>query len=68
MSEVRGCPFIKNWFNGSIRTSFTESYIVGLPHEVAQQGTLGSDVTLHLVGVFINIRCRTMHIGAGLAH
>ena len=24
--------FIKIWFNGSIRTSFTESYIDGLPH------------------------------------
>ena len=29
---VRGCPFIKIWFNGSIRTSFTESYLDGLSH------------------------------------
>ena len=34
MSEVRGCPFIKIWFNGSIRTSFTESYKIKqrIPH------------------------------------
>ena len=30
--NVRGCPFIKIWSNGSIRTIFTEFYIVGLPH------------------------------------
>ena len=30
-------------------------------------GTLGSDVTLHLVGVFVIVLCRTMHVGAGLA-
>ena len=30
-------------------------------------GTLGSDLTLHLVGVFVNFRCWTMHVGAGLA-
>ena len=31
---VRGCPFIKIWFNGSIRTMFTESYKIKqrLPH------------------------------------
>ena len=29
-------------------------------------GTLGSDVTLHLVGVFVIVWCRSMHIGAGL--
>ena len=29
---VRGCPFINIWYNGNIRTSFTESYIDGLPH------------------------------------
>ena len=29
--------------------------------------TLGFDVTLHLVGVFVIIWCRTMHLGAGLA-
>ena len=32
MSEVRGCPFIKIWFNGSIWNSFTEFYILRLPH------------------------------------
>ena len=26
LSNARGCPFIKIWFNGSFRTSFTESY------------------------------------------
>ena len=31
-SLVRGCPFIQIVFNGNIRTSFTESYINGLPH------------------------------------
>ena len=30
-------------------------------------GTLGSDVTLQLVGVFIYFRCRTTHVGAELA-
>ena len=30
-------------------------------------GTLGSDVTLHLVGVFVNVGCRTMQVGARLA-
>ena len=32
MSEVRGCPFLKIWLNGSISNSFTESYIDELPH------------------------------------
>ena len=34
LSNARGCPFIKIWFNGSIRTSFTESYKIKqcLPH------------------------------------
>ena len=30
-------------------------------------GTLGSDVTLYFVGVFVKVWCRTMHVGAGLA-
>ena len=29
-------------------------------------GTLGFDVTLQLVGVFINFRCRTIYVGAGI--
>ena len=29
--------------------------------------TLGSDVAPHLVGVFIYVWCRTMHIGVGPA-
>ena len=29
--------------------------------------TLGSDVTIHLVGVFVLVWCRTMHVGAELA-
>ena len=34
LSNARGCPFIKIWFNGSIRTSFTELYKIEqrLPH------------------------------------
>ena len=34
LSNARGCHFIKIWFNGSIRTSFTESYKIKqrLPH------------------------------------
>ena len=31
-------------------------------------GTPGSDVTLHLIGVFVIVWCRTMHVSAGLAH
>ena len=30
-------------------------------------GPLGSDVTIHLVGVFVIVWCRSMHVGAGLA-
>ena len=34
LSNARGCHFIKIWFNGSIRTSFTELYKIEqrLPH------------------------------------
>ena len=31
-------------------------------------GKVLSDVTLHLAGVFINFGCRSIHVGAGLAH
>ena len=30
-------------------------------------GTMGSDVTLENVGVFINVLCRTMHVSYELA-
>ena len=32
-----------------------------------RQFTLGSDVTLHLVEVFVIVSCRTLHVGAELA-
>ena len=36
-------------------------------YAVPSTATLWSDVTLHLVGVFVSVLCRTMHIGAGQA-
>ena len=34
---------------------------------ITRGGTLGSKLTPHLVGVFVIVWCRTMHVGAELA-
>ena len=45
---------------------FAHSYSI-MQSKRGEGGTLGSEVTIHLLGVFIIFLCRTMHIGAGLA-
>ena len=42
-------------------------YFVQLRAQYVWGGTLGSDVTLYLEGVFVIVWCRTIYVGAGLA-